>query len=141
MPSDSLYVRVVKNEWKRVLNATDASADRALRVLVAEGVNIVRLSMLQSPADGIAYIKKSGKIHIASSPGNPPRPDDGNLINSIRGDKRSKLNYAIIAASENAVGLEFGTTRTAPRPYMGPMILKLEPRVPKVFDDFLEDAL
>ena len=141
MAGDSLYVRVIKNEWKRVLNATDASADRALRVLATEGVEIVKLSMLQSPPTGRAYVKKSGKIHIASSPDNAPRVDDADLIGSIRGERRSKLNYAILASSENARGLEFGTTRTAPRPYMGPMLRKLEDRVPKVFDDFLEDAL
>lgn len=135
------YVTIKKNDFKRLKNAAPGAVNKALRAIAIEGVNIAKLSMLNSPASGRVYTR-GGVKHKASSPGNPPRPDTATLLNSMRWEEVSQLTMDIIAATAYAYWLEFGNDRgLAPRPFMGPMAQKLEQEViSKAFDKFLEEA-
>ena len=134
------FVRIKKNNLKKLAQMAPAKAEAALAVLGEEGVNIAKESMLDSPATGRTY-KRGRKTHVASSPGNPPRPDKAILLNSLRHESRGQLVRVIVAASDHAEPQEFGSAarNLAPRPFMGPMALEVEGLVPEVFDRFLED--
>lgn len=137
----NVYVKIKKNDLAKLARMAPDKADAAIRVLAEEGVNIAKQSMLNSPATGRSYVR-GGKVHVASSPGNPPRPDRGVLINTLRHEERGKAVRVIIAGSDHAEPLEFGSAarNMAPRPFMGPMAHEVEGLVTKVFDHFLEDG-
>lgn len=140
---DQIYVRIKFNHFQRLKNAAPDEAMRVLRAMGMEGVAIARESMLNSPASGNEY-RRGARTHTASSPGNPPRVDTGNLINTLRSEDRNGDSVAIIAGAGTeayATYLEFGTTKMAARPFMGPMAMELERLVPRFFDRFLEDEL
>lgn len=141
--AEQIYVRIIKNKFQELKEKSPQKAGQALRQLALEGVSIARESMLESPATGRDYAR-GGRTHTASSPGNPPRVDMGNLINTLHIENRGSFSQAIIAgggAEGYAEWLEFGTTKMAARPFMGPMALEVERLVPRVFDKFLEDEV
>lgn len=66
-----------------------------------------------------------GKGHIPSRPGEPPNRDTGQLDQSIVSVKTGELTAETSANAQSgdysyAVGLEFGNTKVAERPYMRP---------------------
>jgi len=135
-----VYVTIKKNDFLRLQKAAPAQANKALRAVAQEGVNIAKQSMLDSPATGRLYMR-GGKVHRASAPGEAPRPDTGTLLNLLRWEEASKLVMLIIAATEYAYPLEFGNGKIAARPFMGPMARKLESGImTQAFDKFLEDV-
>jgi hypothetical protein len=90
-----------------------------LRGVAEEIKNDVVTSFNTGPR-GRAYPRGNGKVHYASTAGNPPNVDTGALRASIRVIPKSKLRYWVAAGTDYAEGLEFGTTRIRPRPYMRP---------------------
>lgn len=71
---------------------------------------------------------KSGRqygTHQASAPGQAPAVDTGLLINSIQVVNVSDLTSTVGTNVEYAMGLEFGTTRVAPRPVWIPVTEKM----------------
>lgn len=87
---------------------------------VANGIkNDAVLSLNTGPA-GRAYPRGRGKVHYASSPGYPPNVDTGTLRASMRVEKKSKLKFWVVDGVDYGAGLEFGTTRILPRPFMRP---------------------
>lgn len=143
MANPNITVRILKNDLARLAAATDTSADRALRAIVQHGESHARLIMTESPASGRTY-RRGKKTHTASSSGNPPRVDTGNLRASIRNEQRGNLSYAVVAGGlgevNYAVHLEFGTEEMAARPFMGPTAKEMEEVIPDMFDQFLEKA-
>jgi len=138
--SNTRHVRIKKNDFKKLAAATPKQADEVLGALAEEGETIVKLSMEDSPASGRSY-SRGNRVHVASSPGNPPRPDSGTLLNSILAQKIRLKHHRIVAQAEHAVWQEFGVEENGlePRPFMGPMAMELERLIPEFFDKFLED--
>jgi HK97 gp10 family phage protein len=62
----------------------------------------------------------SGKGHVPSSPGNPPSADTHLLDRSIETALVEPLKAEVSANAPYAAALEFGTSKMAARPYMGP---------------------
>lgn len=87
--------------------------------------------------EGEGYIKNSFTVS-PSSPGEPPGVDTGTLKNSIKAEKLDTFSWAIGTKVDYAPFLEFGTTRMAPRPFMGPAARYLGDISGKFFDGFLE---
>jgi hypothetical protein len=90
--------------------------------------------------DGEAYIKQS-MGSSPSAPGEPPGVDTGKLRNSIRAAKERTLQWAISTDTEYGPHLEYGTSRMAPRPFMGPGLDYLARTAPEWFAGFLEKSL
>ena len=98
--------------------------------------NKIVLSMRNSPATGKRYrvgTNKKGKgvYKRASSPGNPPRPNSGDLIRSIVMDARA-LEVEVgsnITRPAYPLFLEKGTKRMEARPWLAPAVNKIEPRI------------
>lgn len=81
---------------------------------------------------------KTGKLygsHQASAPGEPPASDTGGLVSSIRWEfTGSKLAIRVIAGTEYAAFLEFGTSRMLPRPFLRRAILETEAQGKRLID-------
>jgi HK97 gp10 family phage protein len=69
---------------------------------------------------------KSGRVygrHQASAPGEAPASDTGRLVQSIRVDfQPNALAGRVVAGTDYAKKLEFGTVKIAPRPFMTPAV-------------------
>ncbi|MBU1621803.1 MAG: hypothetical protein KKF27_21985 [Gammaproteobacteria bacterium] len=99
--------------------------------------NTIIKSMRDTPKTGRHYRRgKSGKAHIASSPGNPPAIDYGELVRSIMYDVRDmELEAGVAGGAPYAVFLEGGTyefsekhmlasEKMESRPFLGPAVEK-----------------
>ena len=140
MPS-SMHVRIKKNDFDRLRRQSPQKIADVLGTLAEEGRTIVVLSMQASPATGNTCVR-GGKSHTASSPGNAPRIDSGDLVGSMIVDPSDGgMTQRIIAQSEHAAVMEFGdqANNIAPRPFMRPMMRRLEQMIPDFFDRYLED--
>lgn len=103
-----------------------------MRLLLKKGAEDIKediiASMTNSPASGRRY-KRGGKIHIASSPGNPPRPDTYRLIKSIT-TRVIGNSIEVGSTIKNPLYpkyLEKGTHKMAPRPWLEPAVKKWTP--------------
>lgn len=106
---------------QNLINSSPDALDRAVAAAGEELVNTVKLSMMESPSTGRTYSRtKSGRRHVASSPGKPPRPDMGTLINSIRAKRQARMSYRIQDGVEYGILLEVGTEKMEARPFMRP---------------------
>ena len=97
---------------KQILNMALDDIRDVISVGVVGIRNTAILSMKNSPATGRLYTGGGrSKPHIASSPGNPPRPDFGDLISSIVTEDRIdefEVGSRITDPPYPAI-LEFGT--------------------------------
>jgi hypothetical protein len=104
----------------RKLREIAASLPRGINDLLAavgtEMVGDMQMGMLNSPADGEVY-----GDHQASSPGNPPRPDTAELLNSVTHTKTGEAERVIHDQVEYGKYQEFGTEDIEPRPWMKPV--------------------
>lgn len=64
----------------------------------------------------------SGKFHVPSLPGEPPNNDTGVLKSNIEAIQTAPLRAEVSSNAPYAAALEFGTSRMAARPYMGPAV-------------------
>lgn len=62
----------------------------------------------------------SGKGHVPSAPGEPPKEDTGTLRTHIETTQIAPLKVEVSSNAPYAAYLEFGTSRIAERPYMRP---------------------
>lgn len=124
--ADVLSKRLARRSYSRVL---DELTKGALEIR-----NEIVLSMRNSPATGRRYRvgkNKRGKgvYHRASSPGFPPRPRSGDLINSILmqvGHTQVEVG-SIITRPAYPKFLEYGTAKMAARPWLEPAVKQQKP--------------
>lgn len=87
--------------------------------------------------DGQAYAVRSFTVSV-SSEGDPPGVVTGALKNSIHVEKLGDFQVAIVAGTDYAVHLEFGTEKMAARPFFGPMAAYLQRHVMDYWRTFVE---
>lgn len=125
----------MKNNEKRGKDAAKElkiSMNRATSVVEAH----VKKSIKQR-GTGRRYPRKGQPPHFASIAGRPPATDTGNLGNNISSKVKARSDGAIIgqiiAATEYAVHLEFGTSQMAARPFMTPALKKNRKKINAIF--------
>lgn len=77
----------------------------------------------------------SGKAHVASRPGEPPKADTHGLDRQIETELVEPLKVQISSNARYAAFLEFGTSRMAARPYMMPAARRNARAVTKLVRD------
>lgn len=93
---------------------------------------------------GRVYIKKSGRVHIASAPGDPPAKDTGDLGRSIQvdlsgvGERNPRARIG--SNQEKARYMELGTRHIAPRPSALPALRQSKKRVLQAMDARVKKA-
>jgi hypothetical protein len=117
-------------EWRgeQFTNQKKAELERAMNLVALQGEAEHKV-ILSTPGRGRPYRRGKTVAHIASAPGDPPAPDTGRMRAAttheviVRGD-------AVIARVTNnakqALMLELGTERIAPRPHLRPLLAKMK---------------
>lgn len=95
--------------------AGEATVREVGRALLAGG-EIIRAEADHSISEGSI----SGRGHVPSKPGEPPNRDTGTLQAHIETTQPAPLRVEVSSNAPYAVALEVGTSKMAPRPYMGP---------------------
>jgi hypothetical protein len=100
----------------RLNNAAGAKAVAEVGKALFVGGDLIRAEAAHSITDGAV----SGKGHVPSLPGQPPKNDTGTLVAHIETTQPAPLEVEVSSNADHAVPLEVGSSRMAPRPYMGP---------------------
>lgn len=117
---------------KEIVKQTEAVKTEAIR-LVYE---------VHTPKQGRTYIRKGGRIHIASAPGEPYANDTGNAVNMTTTRYEDDYLTGIVnAGAEYAAALEFGTQKMEPRPVYGRALRSREEEIRKGIGDAVERAI
>lgn len=120
MAGFSYSVRIKRNDLAAIIRDAPEKIDRRLARVAFDGERIVKTSF------------SSGR----SLPGQPPGVDTGKLRAGINTKKLRLMLYSINTGdTEYAPFLEFGTTRMAARPFMGPAAKEIEKILPDAFKD------
>lgn len=135
---------------KKLEKLSSKSVRRMMDLLVVAANNIrndMISGMENTPKTGNKYFKrKQGKkklFHIASSPGNFPAVDSGNLANSIIMDARfNEVEVgSIIIYPAYPKFLEAGTSRMEKRPWVKPVYDNQEPKIKKAAARLMDEIL
>tara|TARA_Y100000816_G_C25888339_1_gene463443 strand:+ start:147 stop:587 length:441 start_codon:yes stop_codon:yes gene_type:complete len=117
-------------------------AAKELKISMHRATSVVEAHVLKSikqKGTGRVYPRKGQPPHQASSAGQPPATDTGNLGNNISSSVKGRADGAvvgqIIAATEYAVHLEFGTSQMAARPFMTPALRQNRKKINKIFKE------
>ena len=111
------------------------TASKGVRKEINAGIKSIHadiIKSLDSISHGRTYIKKGGKVHVASKPGDAPNNDTGNLKRQIRmytGREMVTKGYSASVRTRAPYSqvLENGTKKTdnlKPRPFMEPALKK-----------------
>lgn len=115
-------VKIDTTILSRVIQDAPVKADQLIRALAFDGMADVQRSFGTSP----------------SAPGSTPGVDIGALKNSINVKPVAPFVQSINTGVDYDVYLEFGTSRMAARPYMGPMARRLEQKIPQFFKNWID---
>lgn len=147
-----------KVSFKNNLGKLPEKAKREIQKAVVKSANQIRNKAVErvqkGPASGRAYKRGKGRTHVASAPGESPATDFGFLASNIavqlEGDKLAAdigVFGAIITDKKGerprnyAIDLEFGTSRTQPRPFLQPSAEEMRPEVLKNMSDAIRKAI
>ncbi len=97
--------------------------------------NEARRLVVQGPKTGRTYIKRRTIAHRASAPGEPPASDTGTLVRNIIVNAEFHANRIRVIANTNYAGfLEWGTRRIKPRPFMFRALLNKSAEIKRIFE-------
>lgn len=131
-------------ELKRTLERLGVDAEKELTA----AVQLTAFGIRTNAQNAIARGTKSGRVytksdpdrtHRASGPGEAPATDQGGLIRSLRADVSGKT-ASVIADTEYAAALEFGTSRIKQRPFMIPAMEHERPKWERRLRDAVKKA-
>lgn len=123
------------NRLPELMEKYPQATGRGIRATALEGERIVKQAMADSPATGNRY-----GSHISASEGNAPRIDTSNLVNNINARKLRAFLWVIRSGAEYSAILEYGGATRPAFPFMGPMAMELQRRMPAIVKGFLEDV-
>lgn len=96
--------------------------------ITAQDVRTDAIKSIQSLSTGkvVQRSRQGGGTytHVASNEGQAPNTDTGKLVASIAVEKEKEANYLVGSNLEYASFLEFGTSKTGPRPWLEPAMRK-----------------
>lgn len=97
---------------KRLITSLEEEVATAVR----QGADLIADRAIGSIMEGSV----SGSQHVPSAPGEAPNNDLGDLVRGIEAQHPEPLRSVVISQSQAAASLEYGTSRMAARPYLGP---------------------
>jgi hypothetical protein len=110
----------LKSSIPQALKAIDKAADAQVFRIANRIRNEAIERILRGDKSGKLY-KRGNRLHRASAPGQAPASDHGDLVGSIRVEhKPGSMTAMVIAGTNYAKRLEFGTPHLSPRPFMAP---------------------
>lgn len=139
--------RVAGATIKGVVEETIEKVGHQVLSRATRGVNALRnaeLNVLKGQRSGKVYRKPYTKsaTYRASAPGEPPARRTGNLRLHWNGNVKTesvssgvRVYIQLESQEEYASILEKGTSKMAPRPFVGAIIEKAEPDIRKIYDE------
>lgn len=125
---------------KKLNEMSDFSQNEAKKAIVAVALKIegeAKKNIETGSRSGRTYDRGGGKTHTASAPGEYPKTDYGTLVSNITAefafDKLSATVGSRLGAP-HGFDLEFGTSKTKARPWLGRTIEENRPYIQKRFD-------
>src|SRR5262245_26511136 len=132
-------VSVSLKKAKDIIAETEKNISRGLQEAAIVLTGAIQ-DELSTRGTGREYRRRS-VVHRASAPGAPPAPDRGHLRKSIGWKKQDTFTVHVgtnvgkaqegDAGFSRARALEYGTEKTAPRPFMRPARTKAEKQMRK----------
>lgn len=119
----------------RLKGLNSPSAKRRVSAALYAAADIIRVEAAISISTGAV----SGKGHQPSAPGEPPNYDTGTLSDSIKVEKVDAAECDVVATADYAALLEFGSSKTAERPFMRPAANKHRPTAERLVTEALKD--
>lgn len=113
----------------RLRKLSGSEVVRVAGAVVVEGADTIRAEAFRSISRGSV----SGKGHVASSPGEPPNRDTGELQANLEAVQTGPLTAEVRSKAPYAAALERGTSKMAARPYMRPARDKKRDQIEKRF--------
>lgn len=95
------------------------------------GGEMIKAAAARSITEGAV----SGKNHVPSAPGEPPNEDTGTLRRNITVTQVGPLHVRVASNAPYSAHLEFGTSKMAARPFMGPAARATRKEVVKLVGD------
>lgn len=91
-----------------------------LLFFMANNTRSYAIKIIQGGSRSGRLYKRRSVTHRASSAGEPPKTDTGNLINNITVEKEGRLHYTAGSRKGAPYGryLEYGTMNMQPRPWL-----------------------
>jgi HK97 gp10 family phage protein len=83
----------------------------------------------------------SGRYHVPSNPGEPPKNDTGVLADNIETIQTEPLRAEVNSNAPYSSHLEYGTSRIAPRPFMRPAVMRGLPESKQILTDAVQAAV
>lgn len=83
----------------------------------------------------------SGKGHVPSLPGEPPNEDTSHLRINITVTQLGPLHVQVASNALYSAALEFGTSKMAARPFMGPAARDTKPQITQLVKQAIDIAL
>lgn len=133
-----LMAMIGRDKFQRKLRRlSGADVVRAAGRVLFVGADLIKAEAQQSITRGAV----SGKGHVASRPGEPPKNDTGVLKNNIETSMTGLLEAEVRANAPYAAPLEIGTSKMAARPYMRPARDKMAPKIHRLFAAEIEKLI
>lgn len=102
--------------FERLKNIGGPEKVRAVSKVLFEAGQVIKAEAQHSITAGSI----SGRNHVPSAPGKPPNEDTGFLRSNINVTQPGPLRVRVSSDAPYSQFLEFGTSRMAARPFMGP---------------------
>ena len=135
-------VKALKESLEAKSEATRANVNQAVKNATLRIEREVKVSMRNTQTVEPGSLTRGGRLmghpttsakgkaswHLPSAPGFAPNPDTGALMASYTHEYQNDGNTGIIGSKlEYAKWLEFGTSKMAARPALGPAVQKVAP--------------
>ena len=118
-----IRIVVKMNRFPELAASVRQRADDACNI-TANNIRAEAMQLIQSgPKTGRIY-RRGRRAHQASAPGEAPATDLGNLVNSGFVERVRQALWHVGFHAKYARGLEFGTPRILPRPFLRPAVEK-----------------
>jgi HK97 gp10 family phage protein len=112
-------------------------ADRIVGAIAFDLEADIKNSFNTGPA-GREYVRAGGRVHVASAEPGPPAVDYGTLRASIKASRISNALWQVIAGTEYAEFLEYGTPRMGARPFFSPAVFRVKQRITERFKGLIK---
>ncbi len=124
------------------LRSLPAEVHEDLRPTLKEAAQIVADDLakdMRQPKTGKTYVRK-GRVHVSSAAGESPAVFSGRLIGSIKVEDEGK-GVRLRVTGAQAMALEFGSTRSAARPFLFPALRRNRPAINTKIKDETKKSL
>jgi HK97 gp10 family phage protein len=134
-----------QNELSRIIKNVADKAPEHLATLLYDGAVTTHANALKSiqehQSQGEVY-SRAGIVHVASTAGNAPNSDTGNLASNITIQQiQGGYDVGSRVGAPYGIALEFGTSKMAARPWLAPAFNAALEHLSRVADRILKGAI